>query len=403
MKVLYFSYWGFSDTLTVSTVDPNIAMLNDHPDVSRVWFCTLERNGLPNTSRIRLPKVECWLMHSSVSLPGPLRYFADFLRLSSQLDQLIRIHQVDFCIYRGATAGSIGSLVYQKNKVPYIVESFEPHADYMLEADIWNRWGIKYQLQHYWEEKQKKQASFLLPVAENYRQQLIKEGLPAEQVITAPCCIRLGQFACSQAGRKAIRQQLGLGDAITAIYVGKFGGVYYDEEAFFIFRQAFDQFPGMKMILLTPEPAQLVVNKLKNAGISPEQVFIRFIQHHEVSDYLSAADFAFSTIRPSPSRKYCSAIKNGEYWANGLPIVLTTGVGDDDRILVEAKAGAVYDLSASRNLQPQFAMIRSILADPHHREWITQLAALHRDFNLIQKAYNQIIAYFAARQKIDFK
>src|SRR5690606_12754608 len=46
------------------------------------------------------------------------------------------------------------------------------------------------------------------------------------------------------------------------------------------------------------------------------------------------ADIAFCGVRPIASQKFSSPIKNGEYWACGLPVLIPKGIAEDD-ILAE--------------------------------------------------------------------
>jgi hypothetical protein len=69
------------------------------------------------------------------------------------------------------------------------VESFEPHADYMLESGVWQRWNPKYIFEKRWEQKVKECAESLITVSTNYSRQLVKEGVPEERIEMVPCCV----------------------------------------------------------------------------------------------------------------------------------------------------------------------------------------------------------------------
>lgn len=82
---------------------------------------------------------------------------------------------------------------------------------------------------------------------------------------------------------------------------------------------------------------------MKNAGV-PEHIFIRkFVFHSRVPDYMGLGDFAISPYKPVPSRKYSAPIKNSEYWALGLPVIITKNIADDSKIIKEEGIGAVIE------------------------------------------------------------
>jgi hypothetical protein len=45
MRILFLSYWGLEDPLTISTVFPHLQLLQQRPDVENVLLVTIERNG----------------------------------------------------------------------------------------------------------------------------------------------------------------------------------------------------------------------------------------------------------------------------------------------------------------------------------------------------------------------
>lgn len=93
-------------------------------------------------------------------------------------------------------------------------------------------------------------------------------------------------------------------------------------------------------------------------------MFVTKPVHLEVLDYLSAADFTFATVKSAPCRLFCSAIKIGEYWASGLPILPTPGVGDDSAISEAEGGGAVFGLTDASSLPCALSHISTLLARP---------------------------------------
>lgn len=399
MRILYLGYWGLLDGLTTSTVFPHLRLLQERDDVEAIRLVTIERGPQARQAALTFapgyatPKISFEPLRSQPSRNVILNKVEDFIRFPNELVKQAAEFRPDFILARGAPAGALAYLVWQKNKLPFYVESFEPHADYMLESGVWRRYDPRYLFQRHWERRQKQLARGLMPVAENYRQQLIKEGVPAARIATVPCSVDASQFAYDATARQQVRQRLGwTGDVTVGIYVGKFGGIYYDEEAFRVFRAAADFFgPAFQLIILTPDPVAEVQGKLTAAGLPAERAFITKAPHHEVPGYLSAADFAFATIKPAPCRLFCSAIKIGEYWASGLPVLVPPGVGDDSAIAEAEGGGAVFDLARPASVSAALAAIRRQLADPAHRTRIRELAVHHRSVEQARLAYQQLL------------
>jgi glycosyltransferase involved in cell wall biosynthesis len=399
MRILFLSYWGLNDGLTTSTVFPHLQLLQQRPDVEAIRLVTIERGAEAQAALQFQPgfaadKISFEPLRSKPSRNVILNKIEDFTRFPTELVRQIEEFRPDFILARGAPAGALAYLVWQRTKLPFYVESFEPHADYMLESGVWRRYDPRYLFQRHWEKRQKQLAMGLMPVAENYRQQLISEGVPARRIVTIPCSVDARAFAYDEPARNRVRQQLGFTDpaAVVGIYVGKFGDIYYDEEAFALFRAAADYFgPAFRLIILTPNAEADVRRKLAAVGLDASRVFVTKAPHHEVPGYLSAADFSFAPIRPAPCRLFCSAIKVGEYWASGLPVLLTTGVGDDSAIIEAEGGGAVFDLSQPDSVPTALARLAALLSQPNHRAAIHELALRHRSLNRAREAYAALL------------
>ena len=399
MRILFLGYWSLRDGLTTSTVLPHLRLLQERPDVAAIRLVTIERGAdaqapLEFAPDFAADKISFEPLRSRPSRHVLLTKIEDFTRFPAELVRQAAAFRADFILARGAPAGALAYLVWEKTGLPFYVESFEPHADYMLESGVWRRWDPRYLFQRHWEKKQKQLARGLLPVAENYRQQLLAEGVPAARLATVPCSVDARRFGFDDVARQSVRHRLGWARpaAVVGIYVGKFGGIYYDEEAFQVFRAAADHFgPAFRLIVLTPDPEGEVRAKLRAAGLPDATAFVTKAAHAEVPDYLSAADFAFATIKPAPCRRFCSAIKIGEYWASGLPVLLPPGVGDDSAIAEAEGGGAVFDLAAPGSLAAALGRVAAVLAEAGHRARIHELARRHRGLDRARAAYAALL------------
>jgi glycosyltransferase involved in cell wall biosynthesis len=404
MNLLFLSYWGLEDPLTISTVFPHLRLLQQLPEVKHILLVTIER-GASATKELQfapgfaVDKITFSPLRSRQNQPLLLNKIDDFVRFPNELIQLVQRHAIEVIIGRGAPAGALAYLVWKKTRTPFLVESFEPHADYMLESGVWKGYDPRYLFQRYWEKKQKQLAVGLMPVAENYRRKLIQEGIPAGNIVTVPCSVNVTDFSYDSASGQRVRARLGIAaDAPVGIYVGKFGDIYYDAEAFDLFRDAAAFFgPQFRLLVLTPNPEAEVRAKLTKVGFTAEQVFVTKAPHAEVPHYLSAADFAFATIKPAECRRFCSPIKVGEYWAAGLPVLLTEGVGDDSDIIKQEGGGATFNLDNPATVPAALERIGALLQQPNYREAIRALAIRHRTVARAAEAYQQLLLPLAAQ------
>ena len=184
-----------------------------------------------------------------------------------------------------------------------------------------------------------------------------------------------------------MRLQLKWEEATIGIYVGKYGGLYYEAEAFHIYKHCFETIPGFRLIILSPHPQEEILQHLGQSSIDIAKVYITSVPHTEVPAFLSAADFAFATYKPGPSKRFLSPIKIGEYWANGLPVLLTEGVGDDSDIIKQEGGGATFNLREEGSVERALEKIQHILKDPAHRQEIPKLAQKYRSPERIREAY----------------
>lgn len=393
MRLLVLSYWGLHDGLTQGAVMPHLQVLNEMPDVQQVLLVTLERDNSP------LPTPGLPL-----SLPGKVRHrpiflksyklnlltkALDFIMLPKCLTQILRKERVDCVIGVGTLSGALLHLSAPTLGIPYIVAFFEPHAAYMLENEVWKTYDPRYVFQEKWERKQATVATGLLVVSEAYKQELVNTNtVPEQKVFVARNTIEGKLFSFSETQRRLVRKRLNVSEGATiGIYVGKYGGLYYEQEAFGIYKRCFASVPNFRLVILSPQSQEDIRQYLDQYQIDKAKVYIAAVPHADVPQYLSAADFAFATIKSYPSARHCSPIKVGEYWANGLPVLLTEGVGDDSDIIQREGGGATFNLQQEGSLEKALEKIQQILQDPNHRQEIPKLAAKYRSPERIREAY----------------
>lgn len=384
-NILFLGYWGANDGLSQATISPHLSILSEMALVDKIYYVSMERGNEENFKSSFSDKIVHCPYYTGTGLLSKAK---DFLFLPIILIRLIKSKNISILIARSSLAGGIGYLATRMLRIPYFVESFEPHAQYMLEANVWKKSSLSYQVARFLEKKQLSTASGIFPVSNAYARDL-ESNYPMQWISTAPCAVNNSVFKFSVRQREAIRTEYDIPtESIVGIYVGKFGGNYLNEEAFDFFSIAFDEISGFFLIILCPENHEFISRKLSTKGVSESKFIVTSTSHDRVSGYLSAADFGFALYKPGKSKRAISSIKVGEYWACGLPVVITTGIGDEDQILERYDCLGVKFHLSKNSMESALA---TVLNKIHQREEIANYARKLRGFESIKDIYCKII------------
>lgn len=394
INVLYLSNWSISEGITRSTVFPIIHALETNESVGQVLLCTIESIQHPNNfflKTIHWPLVKIG--------DSAITKLIDLFRFPFILRRIVKQHSIDIIWCRGSSAGGIGILANSITPTKLLVDSFEPHASYMVESKTWNWFSSKTVIQRILEFLIKKRAFLLLPVSYKYQQTLINRGVAQSRLMVLPCVVDLVKFEYNSTYRQVLRDDLKLDrNDVVGIYVGKFGGLYYEKESIKLFQAAFNFWKEkFYLIILTEISASQIWEMTKGFDIPKERILIKKVDHSEVAKFLSASDFAFSTIKSVPIMENCSAIKHGEYWAADLPIISTLLVGDDAEIILNENAGCLLDIH-NNNFKEAFEKIDHQIKEGRNG-YYQSIAKKYRDISAIDKAINFALTSFAQNHK----
>lgn len=389
-RVLYISFWGIDDPLMRSTAMPTIEQLLQL-GVEEVLLCTVERGHVPaRPSADLMAGVEHVPLRAMQRGPKVVARSVDHLRMVRLLRIMVRERAVDLIVARSSLAGALAHGA-ARGRVPYVVESFEPHGEYMVDNGVWPRGGVLAGVARLQMLEQMRSARALSPVSYSFARRLVAEGVDPSRIHVVPCPVDLTRFGFSRERRNTMRAELGWGGAPVGIYVGRFGGMYHIEEAFRLFGAFRHHHPGGRMVVLTPEPTEPIRRAMEDVGFPQDAMVVKRAAHADVPAYLDAADVAFATYRSTPSSAFLSPVKVGEYWASGLPVMITAGVGDEEAIIREHPEGGVLIDPMVPDHAASFAAMQRILALPDQRMRTMALAQRYRSPLLLKEAYRSIL------------
>jgi len=224
-----------------------------------------------------------------------------------------------------------------------IVYSYEPHSFFLAELGLWSKRSLKYQLLKAIEKFAGIHGDYILTGTKHMVNELRKWGAKGN-VFCAPTGVDESEFSFRNEGRIKVRKRFALNDRDVLIYMGKFGGLYYKEEVAELCKLLFDLRPKLFFLIVTSNKHEEVNYFFKNAGLDGEHYAITGgLSYDEVKDYLSAADIGLSAVPPTPSQKFRSPTKVGEYLLCGLPYITCKGISEDDVYATENNVGVVLE------------------------------------------------------------
>ena len=382
MRLLLISPWSASDVLTCAYVVPYIPLIKNAllklGFTAQIHLITVEREPVRDSKSIALD-FGCELHYPLIfSGPSPFGY----LRLAFSLSKAVFLafsYRYRFIQSWCATGGSIGLILSVLSSTPLLLDSFEPHADAMDETSCWSRFGFKFNLLRTLEILQAKVAKAFFPVSRHmyaYSKFSYNVSIQGRSVIK-PACVRIPPIHSTQIVSNYPR-------IVRGIYVGKFGGLYLDVEFFRILKLA-HSFWGSRLqfTILSCQDISVIREFAHQANFDISSINIKCVPHSEVPRFLSSADFAISTLKPVPSRLCCTPVKNGEYWAWGLPVLSTSGISIDSEIISSMNIGVVLQDFTEAHILSSLSVLDNIIqlnTDGSVSELIRSIASKYRAF-----------------------
>lgn len=393
-NVLYLGYWNLDDPLTQSTIFPNLEILSNFKNIDSIHFLNTQREepSKVHQSQLKQIGVSYKALYSLNIKFNLLNKINDFYLFPREISKYCINNNIDFIISRGAPAGVLAYKSTRNLRIPFIVESFEPHADYMRFSGTWKVYDPRYIFQKKWEKQVKLKAQNLLTVSQNYKEQLIAQGVNRNKIEVVPCVVNHDLFFPDKKIKIEMREKLKLPkESTVGVYAGKFGNLYHDLDAFKLFKEAYESLNDFYLLLLSNENDEFINSRLKEFKIPNNRLIKRYVKHNEMPEYLNTADFAFATIKDIKVSKFQSPVKIGEYWACGLPILLSGGVGDESGFIESEKGGILihnYELSTLKEVINRLKVIlNSTITSMHYHK----LALKYRNFDQIKTTYKKVL------------
>lgn len=402
-NILVLTYWSYKEGLIQTYTLPYLRIISKNLKVGRkIYLVTFEKANLQLDQNelksaiqsLRKDNIE-WIRfnYNSPGVKTTIGLLTKLIGLVRTLflKKISHIHA--FC----TPAGGLGYLLSVLSRKKLILDSFEPHAESMVENGSWSVGNWKYRILNWLESRQIRRANAVIGTTKgvyHYAQTTYQYTIPKNLFFVKPACVDLNQFQLVDAiKKKETKKRLGIEGKIVAVYAGKLGGIYHDIETFEFLKTAHDYWKGnFAFLMLTNTPREVIDNFAQRVGLNSDVILSKFVLHNEVNDYLSAGDFGITPVKSVPTKRYCTPIKDGEYWALGLPVAITPNISDDSNIIVKNGIGSIISPLNKSGYQKTIKEINQLLNQDKQllQQKVRKVAIQYRSFKIAENIYKKI-------------
>ena len=390
-NILVLTYWSFNDALIQTYTLPYLRIIAKNlPNNSKIFLLTFDKiKKKSNHNENNIYNIH--IQYQRFGYRGIYVWLSTIIKLIYIIkkEKITTIHA--WC----TPAGMMGYILSIITGKKLVIDSYEPHAEAMVENGTWKKNSLAFKLLFKFEKLQTKRATYLIATTRGMvHYAKTKYNHTKNNFYVKPACVDLELFSNKNKKNALLLKKLNLENFLICVYAGKLGGIYLDKEVFDFFKIA-EEYWGekFKALILSSHTESEIEFFRKKSGVKKETIIHLFINHSEVPDYIGLGDFGITPVKPVPTKKYCTPIKNGEYWALGLPVVITDNISDDSEIIKKYNIGSILKKFDKENYLQSVIEIDSLLFKYSRMELydkIRPIAENYRNFNIAEKIYKEI-------------
>jgi glycosyltransferase involved in cell wall biosynthesis len=390
--VLYVVYWGAVEPLGRALVLPTVKRLTTlGPRITLVTFdkpADTARSADVNevADFLRAAGVR-WLplrYHKRPQVPatafdvahGVARGVAERLR-----DRPDVVHARTF------VGGLIGLPLSRLTGAPLIYHNEGFYPDEMVDGGFWEEGSRPHRIARSLERRLYARADTIFSLSYTGKEVIESletvrtKGTPVEVV---PSCVDLDHFR----PREPVAERNG---RLRLVYVGSVGGRYLIDRIGAFARVARESTPGARLDVITAADPAVVRAALAASELQEDAWSSKFVPYDQLPHALGVHDAGLCFHSHGLSAAGGSSTKVGEYWAMGIPVIATTGLGDVDEIVARERVGVVVRDHSEQAYRAALDELARLLDDADLRERCRSAAERH--YGLDQACQRQVAVY----------
>jgi glycosyltransferase involved in cell wall biosynthesis len=397
-NVMVLTSWSFKDALVQAYTLPYLSIVRDKlPSMYKITLVTSEQRDVAISMEEQKKINQDWIKVNMELIPLPYTNFG-FQKIITAGKELFylyrRIKKENIGIIHAfcTPAGTIGYLLSKVSGAALIVDSYEPHSQAMVENGTWKKNGLSHKILFTAEKWQTKRARHLIATTFKMKEYADFQFNLQPPMFSKPACVDFSLFHPAEKD-EGLASSLGIENKIVCVYAGKLGGIYLKQEVFDFVKSCHDFWRNdFRFLMLTNATDEEVLMCCRQAGVDEGIVVKKFVSHKDIPAYLALADFGINPVKPVPSKQYCTSMKDGEYWAMGLPVVITKNISDDSDIIEQNRIGYVLKRLDPSEYQTAVRAIDALLKEDRSalQRRIYTIAQHYRSFSIADEIYSSI-------------
>ncbi len=245
-----------------------------------------------------------------------------------------------------------------RTKWIYHNEGFYP--DEQVDGNFWAKDSKLHRITKSLELRMYRKADGVIVLS--HRGKKVVEQMPEVErkktpIIVVPSCVDLERFS--------LRETDPSNDKLSLVYVGSMGGRYMvTEMAQFakVVRQEMGN--DLHFRILSRTKREEAISWIEPSGLDNDAWSIQSVPYIEMPQHLTPHHTGMLFLRQGISEHGCSPTKFGEYWARGLPLLVTPNISDSEEIIRKEKVGVVVENHTDEAYKKAFFELRELVKDP---------------------------------------
>jgi glycosyltransferase involved in cell wall biosynthesis len=391
LDVLYVTYWGATDPLGQSLVLPTLRQLVAKGiGLTLVTFekpALFARDGADVAATLARWGVR-WLpltYHKHPRVPATAYDITRGIARSTAAGAA----RIDVIHARTFVAGPIGLATSRILRRPWIYHNEGFYPDEQVSAGVWREGSRAHRVARSIEGTLYDRADGIIALCGRAAAEIRVRPAVARRetpVVEVPSVVDLARFGAGASVEWP---------PVRVMYVGSVGGRYRIDSMRRFVEALASRAPTHFRVLTQSDPA-LVARAFHGFATAESSWSVGSVPHDEVPAALTSQHAGLHFLSPGPGSRGGSPTKVGEYWASGMPVVTTPGVGDVDRIVAAERVGVILEDDTPVAHEKAAAELLELLRDPELRPRCRSAAERH--YSLERGVDDQVRLYERLRR-----